>query len=72
MTSSFKVMKKLPSLKKEFTTKEDFERYVGYSVKEQTLGYLLKNHGMKKSKSNGITWYRGYVLATASSNQSTL
>ena len=52
--------------------KEDFESYVGYSVSPQTLGYLLKNHGMKKSKSNGITWYRGYVLSNASTNQSTL
>jgi hypothetical protein len=52
--------------------KKDFESYVGYSVNEQTLGYLLKNHGMKKSKSNGVTWFKGYALSTASDNQSTL
>lgn len=51
--------------------KKDFESYVGYTVDQQTLGYLLKNHGMKRTRSNGETWFKGYALATASADQTT-
>ena len=49
--------------------KKDFESYVGYSINEQTLGYLLKNHGMGRTRSNGMTWFKGYALAAASADQ---
>ena len=49
--------------------KKDFESYVGYTINEQTLGYLLKNHGMGRTRSNGMTWFKGYALAAASADQ---
>ena len=46
--------------------KKDFEDYVGYTISEQTLGYLLKKHEMTHSKgrTNGKTWFKGYALGT--------
>ena len=52
--------------------KKDFESYVGYSVAEQALGYLLKNHGMVKNNSNGQTWFKGYALGGNVGNSSVI
>jgi len=30
---------------------------------------LLKNHGMGRTRSNGMTWFKGYALAAASADQ---
>ena len=52
--------------------KKDFESYVGYSISEQALGYLLKNHGMVKNNSNGQTWFKGYALGGNVGNSSVI
>jgi len=44
--------------------KVDFEEFVGYNVKEQAMGIILKHHGLKSSTSNGLTYYKGWILAT--------
>lgn len=43
--------------------KKDFESFVGYTVKEQALGIILKHHGFKSSTSNGLTYYKGWKLS---------
>lgn len=43
--------------------KKDFESFVGYTVKEQALGIILKHNGFKSSTSNGLTYYNGWKLA---------
>ncbi|MBT6646912.1 MAG: hypothetical protein HOB51_05265 [Thaumarchaeota archaeon] len=49
--------------------KKDFEAYVGYTVSsEQSMGNILKNHGMKSKRTNGKTWYSGYALGSQSGN----
>jgi len=42
--------------------KKDFDSFVGYSVKEQSLGYILKAHGFKSNASHGMTWFKGWKL----------
>jgi len=44
--------------------KVDFEEFVGYPVKEQAMGIILKHHDLKSSTSNGKTYYKGWILAT--------
>ena len=44
--------------------KLDFEEFVGYKVKEQAMGIILKHHGLKSGFSNGLTYYKGWILAT--------
>ncbi len=43
--------------------KKDFEDFVGYTVKEQALGIILKHNGFKSSTGNGLTYYNGWKLA---------
>jgi len=46
--------------------KKDFESFVGYSITDpQKMGYILKAHGFKSVKSNGVTYYKGYAFASA-------
>jgi len=42
--------------------KKDFEFFVGYSIKEQALGILMKHHGFKSGTSNGLTYFKGWML----------
>jgi|CXWL01.1.fsa_nt_gi hypothetical protein len=50
--------------------KNDFEKFVGYTINTQQLGIILKKNGVKSTQSNGITYYRGYAFNTK--NQTTL
>jgi hypothetical protein len=45
--------------------KKDFESFVGYTIREQELGYILKKNGFKSNHSNGITVFKGRSFATA-------
>ena len=42
--------------------KKDFESFVGYKIKEQALGILMKHHGFKSGTSNGLTYFKGWML----------
>ena len=42
--------------------KKDFESFVGYTIKEQALGIVMKQHGFQSSTSNGLTYYKNWKL----------
>jgi len=48
--------------------KKDFESFVGYKVDNQIVGNIMKSHGYKSKKSNGVTIYKGLSFATAIEN----
>lgn len=41
---------------------EDFQRFVGYKVSRQDMGYILKKNGLESSQSNGQTVYKGWAF----------
>jgi len=48
--------------------KKDFESFVGFHLDNQMMGNIMKSHGYKSKKSNGITIYKGIAFATAIEN----
>jgi hypothetical protein len=41
---------------------EDFQKFVGYKVSRQDMGYILKKNGLESSQSNGQTVYKGWAF----------
>jgi len=68
-----RIIKKAGSKLSITEIKEDFEKFVGYKIKTNDLGFVLKAHGFRSSMSNGVTYYKGKTFSKGiDPNQDTL